>query len=95
MATPHKAVVAVSSASLFLWTVAAASAHGHFVRATPAEDGAVKDAPAEVTLKFNERLEPALSSAVSSATARATGRQGRCARRQGRPHGGAGFVAGA
>jgi methionine-rich copper-binding protein CopC len=60
----RKAVVAVSSASLILWSVVAASAHAHLVRATPAEGGAIKEAPAEVTLKFNERLEPSFSSAV-------------------------------
>jgi methionine-rich copper-binding protein CopC len=64
MTIPRKAIVAVSSASLILWTVAAAFAHAHLVRATPAEGGEVKEAPAEVTLKFNERLEPSFSSAV-------------------------------
>ena len=64
MRIPHKAVVAVSSASLLLWTVATAFAHAHLVRATPAEGGAVNEAPAEVTLKFNERLEPKFSSAA-------------------------------
>jgi methionine-rich copper-binding protein CopC len=64
MTIRHQAVVAVSSASLLLWTAAAAFAHAHLVRATPAEGGTVKDAPTEVTLKFNERLEPAFSSAV-------------------------------
>jgi methionine-rich copper-binding protein CopC len=44
--------------------VATAFAHAHLVRSTPAEGGTVKDAPTEVTLKFNERLEPAFSSAV-------------------------------
>jgi methionine-rich copper-binding protein CopC len=53
----------VTAAALSLWT-ATAFAHTHLVRATPAEGGKVKDAPAEVTLKFNEKLEPAFSSAV-------------------------------
>jgi methionine-rich copper-binding protein CopC len=44
--------------------VAAAFAHAHLVRAAPAEGGTVKSAPNEVTLKFNEKLEPAFSSAV-------------------------------
>ncbi len=64
MAIRHQAVIAVSAVSLLLWAVAGAFAHAHLVRATPAEGGLVKDAPAEVTLKFNERLEPAFSSAV-------------------------------
>jgi methionine-rich copper-binding protein CopC len=64
MAILHKAAVAVSSVALLLGTAVAASAHAHLVRATPAEGGAVKEAPAEVMLKFNERLEPSFSSAV-------------------------------
>jgi methionine-rich copper-binding protein CopC len=64
MTIQHKAAVAVSSAFIILGTVASASAHAHLVRATPVEGGAVKEAPAEVTLKFNERLEPSFSSAV-------------------------------
>jgi methionine-rich copper-binding protein CopC len=64
MTIQRKAAVALSSAFIVLGTVAAASAHAHLVRATPAEGGAVKEAPAEVTLKFNERLEPSFSSAV-------------------------------
>lgn len=59
----HPLIVTAAGAALSLWT-AAAFAHAHLVRATPAEGGAVKAAPAEVTLKFNERLEPAFSSAV-------------------------------
>ncbi|HSV22988.1 MAG TPA: copper resistance protein CopC [Xanthobacteraceae bacterium] len=45
--------------------VTTAFAHAHLVRSTPAEDGTVKAAPSEVTLKFNERLEPSFSSAIS------------------------------
>jgi methionine-rich copper-binding protein CopC len=59
----HAFIVTVATAALSLWT-SAAFAHAHLVRATPAEGGSVKEAPAEVTLKFNERLEPAFSSAV-------------------------------
>lgn len=54
----------VAAAALSLWVVAAASAHAHLVRATPAEGGTVKSPPNEVTLKFNERLEPSFSTAV-------------------------------
>jgi methionine-rich copper-binding protein CopC len=63
MTIRHALIVTAACAGLSLWT-AAASAHAHLVRATPAEGGSVKAAPAEVTLKFNERLEPAFSSAV-------------------------------
>jgi methionine-rich copper-binding protein CopC len=62
MTRPAPAVIA-TSAALSLWT-AAALAHAHLVRATPAQGGTVKDAPSEVTLKFNEKLEPAFTSAV-------------------------------
>ena len=57
-------IITVSSATLSLSGVVAAFAHAHLVRATPAEGGTVKSAPNEVTLKFNEKLEPAFSSAV-------------------------------
>jgi methionine-rich copper-binding protein CopC len=60
----HPVIAATASVVLSLFAATAALAHAHLVRATPAEGGAVKDAPAEVTLKFNERLEPAFSSAV-------------------------------
>lgn len=64
MTIRHTIIVTAGSAALSLFTVASAFAHAHLVRATPAEGGTVKDAPTEVTLKFNERLEPAFSSAV-------------------------------
>jgi len=63
MAIRHALIATAASAALSLWA-AAAFAHAHLVRATPAEGGTVKAAPAEVTLKFSERLEPAFTSAV-------------------------------
>jgi methionine-rich copper-binding protein CopC len=63
MALRPALIAAAASAALSLWA-AAAFAHAHLVRATPGEGGTVKAAPAEVTLKFNERLEPSFSSAV-------------------------------
>jgi len=57
-------IMTVASAALSLSGVVAAFAHAHLVRATPAEGATVKSAPNEVTLKFNEKLEPAFSSAV-------------------------------
>jgi methionine-rich copper-binding protein CopC len=60
---PRHALIIAASTALSLWT-SAVFAHAHLVRATPAEGGAVREAPAEVTLKFNERLEPAFSSAI-------------------------------
>jgi methionine-rich copper-binding protein CopC len=64
MTIRHAVIVTAASAALSFCTAAAALAHAHLVRATPAEGGSVKAAPAEVTLKFNERLEPSFSSAV-------------------------------
>ncbi len=63
MAIRNALIVTAASAALSLWA-AAAFAHAHLVRATPAEGGTVKTAPAEVTLKFNEKLEPSFTSAV-------------------------------
>jgi methionine-rich copper-binding protein CopC len=40
----------------------AAFAHAQLVRAVPAAGATVGSAPSEVTLRFNERLEPAFSS---------------------------------
>jgi methionine-rich copper-binding protein CopC len=60
----HALVTIAASAALSLFATAAAFAHAHLVRATPAEGGTVKDAPAEVTLKFNEKLEAAFTTAV-------------------------------
>jgi methionine-rich copper-binding protein CopC len=57
-------IITVASAALSLSGVVAAFAHAHLVRATPAEGSAVKSTPNEVTLKFNEKLEPVFSSAV-------------------------------
>jgi methionine-rich copper-binding protein CopC len=63
MTIRHALIVTAASAALSFCT-AAAFAHAHLVRATPGEGGSVKAAPSEVTLKFNEKLEPAFSSAV-------------------------------
>ena len=64
MTIRHTIVAAAACAALSLPAVTAAFAHAHLVRATPAEGGTVKTAPSEVTLKFNERLEPSFSSAI-------------------------------
>ena len=62
--TQHTVITILASAALSLSGVVAAFAHAHLVRATPAEGAVVKSAPNEVTLKFNERLEPSFSSSV-------------------------------
>ena len=64
MTTRHTIIVTATCAVLCASAISAAFAHAHLVRATPPEGGTVQTAPAEVTLKFNERLEPAFTSAV-------------------------------
>jgi methionine-rich copper-binding protein CopC len=51
-------------AVMILSSVTAALAHAHLVRATPTVGGTVHEAPAEVLLRFNEKLESAFSSLV-------------------------------
>jgi copper resistance protein C len=43
---------------------APAFAHAHLVKAQPAAGGTMHEAPSEVTLRFNEKLEPKFSSIV-------------------------------
>ena len=57
-------ITTAAAAALSLSGAVVAFAHAHLVRAAPAEGATVKSPPNEVTLKFNERLEPAFSSAV-------------------------------
>ena len=64
MSAQRTIIVLATSAVLVLSGAVSALGHAHLVRASPAEGGTVKSAPNEVTLKFNERLEPAFSSAV-------------------------------
>jgi len=60
----QRTFIMLASTALCLSGVVAASAHAHLVGATPAEGATVKSVPNELTLKFNEKLEPAFSSAV-------------------------------
>jgi copper resistance protein C len=53
-----------AGAVMILSSVIAAFAHAHLVRATPTVGGTVHEAPAEVLLRFNEKLESAFSSVV-------------------------------
>ena len=64
MSAQRTVIIVAASAALVVSGAVAAFAHAHLVRATPAEGGTVKSAPNEVTLKFNERLEPSFSSAI-------------------------------
>jgi methionine-rich copper-binding protein CopC len=60
----HARNVIAAAAALYLGAAAAAFAHAHLVRTTPSNGEAVKAAPAEVTLTFDKKVEPAFSSAV-------------------------------
>ena len=53
-----------TAAAITFATATAAFAHAHLVRATPAVGGTVHDAPTEVLLRFNEKLESSFSSIV-------------------------------
>ena len=56
------ALTAAAGALALTMASTAASAHAHLVRATPTVGGTVNPAPNEVTLRFNERIEPSFSS---------------------------------
>jgi methionine-rich copper-binding protein CopC len=60
--TPKIMLFAASVLSLAM--AGTAFAHPHIVRATPAAGGTVAMPPNEVTIRFNEKLEPAFSSFV-------------------------------
>jgi copper resistance protein C len=57
------AIILLVSALLSLASVPA-FAHAHLVKAVPAAGGTLHDPPSEVTLRFNEKLEPAFSSVI-------------------------------
>jgi methionine-rich copper-binding protein CopC len=57
-------ILAISASSFFTLIALDAFAHPRLVSATPAVNGAVRTPPSTVTLRFNERLEPAFSSVV-------------------------------
>lgn len=63
--TFKRTMMAVSAGFMLCFAAAdAALAHATLIRATPAAGSAVAASPAEVTLRFNERLEPAFSSVI-------------------------------
>ena len=64
MPTRQSIITLAASAALLMGGTAAAFAHAHLVRATPAAGGTVQAAPSEVMLRFSEKLEPKFSSAV-------------------------------
>jgi copper resistance protein C len=59
----HPSTVLLACALLSLASVPAL-AHAHLVKAVPAAGGTMHDPPNEVTLRFNEKLEPAFSSII-------------------------------
>jgi methionine-rich copper-binding protein CopC len=59
----HALIAMLATASMMLGA-SAAWAHAELKQATPAVDGTVQAAPAEVTLKFSERLESAFSAVI-------------------------------
>jgi len=60
----HRLIVLILPALLL--GAAAAYAHAHLERASPAPDSTVPTAPPEVTIWFTQQLEPAFSSAQVS-----------------------------
>ena len=64
MQIKYRIFTAAASAALIVTGTSAAWAHAELKQATPAVDGTVQAAPAEVTLKFSERLESAFSAVV-------------------------------
>jgi methionine-rich copper-binding protein CopC len=65
MMTIGRSIFALAiGAAMPLLAVGAAFAHAHLVRATPAVGTTVHEAPTEILLRFNEKLEPSFSSVV-------------------------------
>ena len=64
MKIKHHALTAMLATASMMLGASAAWAHAELKQATPTVDGTVQAAPAEVTLKFSERLESAFSAVV-------------------------------
>ena len=64
MARNHTMLTILACSVLMLSSTIGAFAHPRLVSAVPAVDGAVRTAPNDVTLRFNERLEAAFSSVI-------------------------------
>jgi copper resistance protein C len=62
--TIGRSIAGLAAAIMTLFAVATAHAHAHLVRATPAVGGTVHEPPAEVLLRFSEKLESVFSSIV-------------------------------
>jgi len=64
MKIKHHALTAMLATASMMLGASAAWAHAELKQATPSVDGTVQATPAEVTLKFSERLESAFSAVV-------------------------------
>jgi len=64
MAIQRTTIGAIASLALLLSGATLAFAHAEFTRAVPQAGGTVAAAPNEVTVNFNEPLEPAFSTIV-------------------------------
>jgi len=62
--TIQRTIFVFAACAVLVLSGATAFAHPRLVRATPAVEGTVRTAPSDVTLRFNEKLEPAFSSVV-------------------------------
>ena len=60
--TIQRTIFVITACAVLVLSGATAFAHPRVVSATPAVGGTVKTAPSEVTIRFNEKLEPAFSS---------------------------------
>jgi len=58
----QRTIFAITACTVLVLSGATAFAHPRVVSATPAVGGTVKTAPSEITIRFNEKLEPAFSS---------------------------------
>jgi copper resistance protein C len=61
---PSRRQTILLASALLLLASAPAFAHAHLVKAVPAAGGTLHDPPSEVTLRFNEKLEPAFSAVI-------------------------------
>ena len=60
--TIQRTIFVIAACAVLALASVTAFAHPRVVSATPAVGGTVKTAPSEVTIRFNEKLEPAFSS---------------------------------
>jgi methionine-rich copper-binding protein CopC len=64
VSVPRRPTTILLASALLLPMSVPAFAHAHLVKAEPAVGGTLQEPPSEVTLRFNEKLEPKFSSIV-------------------------------